>query len=241
MERLVTQPWRLSWLFDFHRGLLTCPIWGLSKLVTGAWRGSGLWGLGRYLRPSGAEHTRKIHHYAIVNSNITESELSVLRGGDGFVSLPNPTGRKVCSIPIPGSTFVNRDALAKVPGHHLNTYDAATHNSGSRYHHNQRNRGVPAYSKRKGDEVYEAELTLKLKVIEASRDTSHRSKFNVAFLPPQSAREYHLQREHGSIMINTPYMPPPSAPSRSPTSAPSRSPSLTSSPSSPPSSPLPPP
>ena len=49
MEGLVAQPWSLDWLLGCHRGLLTCPVWGLNKLITGAWRGDGLWGLGRCL------------------------------------------------------------------------------------------------------------------------------------------------------------------------------------------------
>ena len=131
---------------------------------------------------------------------MTEREVSVLRGSNDFVSLPDPTGRKVWAIPVPGSTFVDRDAVARAPGCHLSTYDVMTHNINcGRYHHEVPNLGVQPFSERTGDSVHEAELRLKLKLIRGSGDTDHGSKFNIAFLPPQSAREYHLQRENGSI------------------------------------------
>merc|ERR1719183_3490918 len=81
MEKVVVQPWALDWLFNFHRGLLTSPIWGLHKLMTGLWRGRGLWGLGNLL--TGKKSTADVaakdrdgaeNHYAIVNSDMNEAE-----------------------------------------------------------------------------------------------------------------------------------------------------------------------
>jgi hypothetical protein len=134
------------------------------------------------------------HNYAIVNSDMNEDEVKVLRGNDDYVSLPEPSGSKVLGVPIPGSNFANREAVATKSGTNMGSSWFTHKTGGTRYNRNHVVNPSLQARKRRGDPIHQAELQLKLDIMRASRSQIG-SKYNVAFMPPKSDTEYNLQRE----------------------------------------------